>query len=66
MTLSLEQKEQLTRVIKKKESQMKRRNLPVKSGDLWCKAIMIILNGGSFQTVLKTLESYPQESLFSA
>ncbi len=66
MTLSLEQKDELMKLIKKKEIQLRRRNIKVRSGDLWCKAIIILLSGGSYQTVLWTLESYPQESWFVA
>ena len=66
MTLSLEQKDQLTKLIKKKESQLRKVDLPIASGDLWCKAIRIIISGGDFQSVLLTVEAYPQESLFVA
>jgi hypothetical protein len=66
MILSLEQKEQLAKVIKRRETQLKRVNISINSGMLWCKAINIILNGGNFQTVIKSLEAYPQESLFVA
>lgn len=66
MTLNLEQKEELIKLIKKKEIQLKRKNIPIKSGDLWYKAILIILNGGNYETVIETLKSFPQESLFVA
>lgn len=66
MTLSLEQKEELARLIRRKESQLRRRKVQFRSGDLWCRAIRIIINGGSFQTVLSTLEAFPQESIFVA
>lgn len=66
MTLSLEQKEELSRLIKNKEKELKRLKFPVKSGDIWCKAIISILNGGSFQSVMKSVEAYPQECLFMA
>ncbi len=66
MTLSPEQNEQLARVIKRKENQLKRRNICVNSGMLWCMAINIIINGGNFQTLITTLKAFPQESWFVA
>lgn len=66
MTLSLEQKEELSKLIKKKEIQLRRKNIHVRTGYLWCKAILILLNGGNYQAVLQTLKSYPQESWFVA
>jgi len=66
MNLSMEQQEELTHLIKKKEMQLRRENIPVKSSDLWYKAILTILKGGTYQAVLESLKSYPQEIWFVA
>ncbi len=66
MTLSLEQQDKLRQVIKKKEIQLNKKNIRVKSGELWYRAILIMLSGGTFQAILQSLESYPQERIFVA
>ena len=66
MAINIEQQEVLAREIKKKESQLKSRNLIIPSRELWHQTIAVIIEGGGFDEVLQMLESYPQDCLFVA